>query len=80
MIGGYRALAGTLYFLGDFESARQYAMSGLQIWRAAGVQSHVEDLLTPAVGCLYFEGLSEWHIGEIASCHATMADSATIRP
>ena len=39
MIGAYRALAGTLYFLGDFESARQYAMRGVQIWRSGGVQS-----------------------------------------
>ena len=28
MIGAYRALAATLYFLGDFEAARQYAMRG----------------------------------------------------
>ena len=40
MIGAYRALAATLYFLGDFESARQYAMRGVQIWRSGGVQSH----------------------------------------
>ena len=39
MIGGYRALAVTLYFLGDFETARQYAMRGVQIWRSGGVQS-----------------------------------------
>ena len=39
MIGAYRALAGTLYFLGDFETARQYAMRGVQIWRSGGVQS-----------------------------------------
>ena len=43
MIGAYHALACTLYFLGDFESARQYAMRGLQIWRSGGVQSHAED-------------------------------------
>ena len=41
MIGAYRALAGTLYFLGDFETARQYAMRGVQIWRSGDVQSHV---------------------------------------
>ena len=41
MIGAYRALAATLYFLGDFEAARQYAMRGVQIWRSGGVQSHV---------------------------------------
>ena len=39
MIGAYRALAVTLYFLGDFETARQYAMRGVQIWRSGGVQS-----------------------------------------
>src|SRR5208282_3947821 len=33
MIGAYRALAVTLYYLGDFAAARQYAMRGLQIWR-----------------------------------------------
>ena len=49
-------------------------MRGLQIWRSEGIQSHAEDLLTPAVGCLYFEGLSEWHIGAVASCHASMKD------
>ena len=36
MIGAYRALAATLYFLGDFESARQNATCGLQIWRSGG--------------------------------------------
>jgi hypothetical protein len=78
MIGGYRALAGTHYFLGNFETACQYAMGGLQIWRSEGVQSHAEDLLTPAVGCLYFEALSEWHIGEVASCHDHMADAISL--
>ena len=39
MIGAYDALAATLYFLGDFEAARQYAMRGFQIWRSGGVQS-----------------------------------------
>ena len=37
MIGACRALAATLHYLGDFESARQYAMRGLQIWRSGGV-------------------------------------------
>ena len=68
MIGAYRVLAGTLYYLGDFESARQYAMSGVQIWRSGSVQSHPEDLDTPVVVCLCYQALSEWHLGEIASC------------
>ena len=49
MIGAYRALAVTLYFLGDFETARQYAMQGVQIWRSGGVQSPVEEVDAPAV-------------------------------
>ena len=54
MIGAYRALAATLFFLGDFESARQYAMRGVQIWRSGSVQSHAEDVDTPVVGCLCY--------------------------
>ena len=78
MIGAYRALAGTLYFLGDFESARQYAMRGVQIWRSGGVQSHAEEVDAPVVACLCYEALSEWHFGEIASCHATMAEAISL--
>ena len=78
MIGAYRALAATLYFLGDFETARQYAMHGVQIWRSGGVQSHVGRVGAPAVICLCYEALSEWHFGEIASCHATMAEAISL--
>src|SRR5271169_3747872 len=41
MIGAHRSLAATLYWLGDFETARQYAMHGVQIWRSGSVQSPV---------------------------------------
>ena len=78
MIGAYRALAATLYFLGDFETARQYAMRGVQIWRSGGVQSPVEEVDAPAVACLCYEALSEWHFGEIASCQATMAEAISL--
>src|SRR5271165_3710867 len=49
MMGAYRALAGTLFYFGNFESARQYAMCAIRIWRSRGVQSVVEDLDAPAV-------------------------------
>jgi hypothetical protein len=49
IIGACRALATTLYFLGDFESGRQYAMRGVQIWRSGNVQTHPEDYITPVV-------------------------------
>jgi hypothetical protein len=48
MMGAYRALAVNLYFLGDFEAARQYAMCGLQIWRSGSVHSPVEEFFAPA--------------------------------
>ena len=78
MIGAYRALAGTLYFLGDFETAREYAMRGVEIWRSGGVQSPVEEVVAPAVACLYFEAWSEWQLGESASCHANMAEAISL--
>jgi tetratricopeptide (TPR) repeat protein len=78
MIGAYRALAATLFYFGDFESARKYAMCGLQIWRSEGVQSYGEEYGSPVVSCLYYEGLSEWHLGETASCHAAMADAISL--
>ncbi len=78
MIGANRALAVTHYYLGDFEIARQYAMSGIQILRSGGVQSPVEEVTAPAVTCLIFEALSEWHFGEVASCKATMAEAIAL--
>ena len=78
MIGAHVALATTLYYLGDFEAARQYAMRGVQIWRSGGVQSLVEELSAPAVICLCYEAMSEWHLGEIASCQATMAEAISL--
>jgi hypothetical protein len=72
MMGAYRVLASTLYFLGDFETSRQYALRGLEIW-SSGVQRQVEEVSAPAVNCLCFKALTEWHIGQTDSCKATMA-------
>src|SRR5262245_4570783 len=75
MVGAYRTLATTRYFLGDFESARQNATYGLQIWRSERRQSPVEEVYAPPVVCLMVEALSGWHLGEIASCQAARAIS-----
>jgi tetratricopeptide (TPR) repeat protein len=72
MIGAYNGLASTHYFLGDFESARQYAMRGLEIWRSGSVELSAEDFYTPAVGHLAYEALTDWHLGEIRNCKAKM--------
>jgi len=78
MIGAYRALAVTHHYLGDFASAREYAMRGIEIWRSGAGQSHPEDLDTPVIRCLCFKALSEWHLGEIASCKGTMAEAISL--
>ena len=78
MIGAYRALAVTLSRMGDFEGAREYAVRGVQIWRSGGMQSHVEDVNAPAVICLCYEALSEWHLGEIGSCEVTMEEAVSL--
>src|SRR5271165_1813266 len=78
MIGAYRTLAVTFYYLGDLESARRYAMRGVQIWRSGGVESPIEEFTAPAVSCLSFEALSQWHFGEIVSYRATMAEAVSL--
>jgi hypothetical protein len=78
MLGAYNALACTLYFLGDFETARQYTMLGVQVWRSGGVQSHVEEVDAQAIGCLCHKALIEWHFGDITSCHATIAQAISL--
>jgi tetratricopeptide (TPR) repeat protein len=76
MIGAYNSLACTLYYLCDFESARQYAMRAVQIWRSGNVQSHPEDFDTPVVGCLCYQAMSEWHLGAV--CHASMDQAISL--
>jgi hypothetical protein len=64
MTGAYRALAITLFYLGDFEAARQHAIRGVRIWRSGGVQSHSADIDMAVVGCLCHEAVCEWCLGE----------------
>jgi tetratricopeptide (TPR) repeat protein len=78
MMGAYRTLAGTLFYLGSFESARRYAMCAVQIWRSGGVQSVLEELDAPAVVCLCYEALSSWHLGQTASCQATIVEAISL--
>jgi hypothetical protein len=78
MIGSCAALAATHYFLGNFETCGQYAIRGVQIWRSVGVQSSVEEVDVPEVGCLIFEALFKWHIGEIASSQVTIEEALSL--
>jgi hypothetical protein len=76
MIAAYNGLAATLYYLGDFELGQQYAMGGVEIWRSGNVRPYaIEDFHTPVVACLYHGAMSEWHLGQIASCQAHMDEA-----
>jgi hypothetical protein len=78
MVGAHCAFARTLYFMGDFEAARQHAMNGVELWRSGGETSPVEEVLAPAVACLCYRALSEWHVGGTASCRTTMAEAISM--
>jgi predicted ATPase len=77
-IWAYNALACTLYFSGNFEASGQNAVHGVRIWRSGNVQSLPEDVDMPVVSCLKQVALSEWHLGEIASCRATIAEAISL--
>jgi hypothetical protein len=70
IIGACQALVSTLYYLGEFETARQYAMRGVQIWRSGSVKYNAEDLDAPAVVCLCYEALCQ--------CHQTMEEAISL--
>jgi predicted ATPase len=78
MIAACGALGGTHYFLGNFETARQYITRALQIWRSGAVQFSLEEVDAQPVACLSHEALLQWHFGEIPSCHATIAEAISL--
>jgi len=53
-------------------------MRGLKIWHSGNVQSYAEDLFAPVVGCLCYAALSEWYLGEIASCQTHLEEAISI--
>jgi tetratricopeptide (TPR) repeat protein len=78
LVKAYMALAATLYYLGNFESAREHAIRGVQIWRTGAVKSQIEELDEPAIACLCHEALCAWHFGESSSCHAAIAEAISV--
>jgi tetratricopeptide (TPR) repeat protein len=78
MLEAYGALAVTLYCSGDYKTAQSYAMRAVQIWRSGNVQSHIGGPRTPIVVCLCYMAGSSWHLGEIASCQATIAEAISL--
>jgi tetratricopeptide (TPR) repeat protein len=76
MLAAYQVLAANFHFLGEFDLSRKYARHGIQIWRSGRVQSPIaEEIQAPVVNCLCYEAMSDWHFGEIASCHVLMDEA-----
>ena len=78
MLGAYDTLVTTLYFSGRFDAARKSAVLGLQIWRSGKVQSQVEEVIAPAVVCLLYKGVSEWHFGHLHKCTEDLAEASLL--
>jgi hypothetical protein len=78
IMGADSVLSCTLFYLGDFEASRQYARHGVHIWRSGRVQCYTEENLAPLVACLCFGAMSEWHLGEIASCRTVVAEAISV--
>jgi predicted ATPase len=77
-IEAYRALAVTLYCSGNFATAQQYMIRVVDSWRLGSVQPSKEAPQTPVVVCLCYLAGCEWHLGEIASCQATMVEAISL--
>jgi serine/threonine protein kinase/tetratricopeptide (TPR) repeat protein len=77
-VGAYFALAGTFYYLGDFDSARENARRGVQLWRSGGSSSLVQEVSAPVVSCLCYEALCAWHFGEIPFSRATIKEAIAL--
>jgi hypothetical protein len=94
LIGAYNALAGTFYFMGDFESTHQHAMRGVQVLRSESVQSHkraaellpistdvvdgVQEVGGSAVSVLCYEAQAKWHLGAIGSSQTIVAEAISL--
>jgi hypothetical protein len=59
----YMALAATLYYLGKFEAAHDYAAKGVAIWRSGEGKSQFEEIDAPEIAMLCHKALCEWHFG-----------------
>jgi len=78
LLGACRPLSCSYHYLGDFEASRRYAMRGLEVWRLEDVQPNAEDLHSPVVSCLCHGALSDWYLGEIASCRANLDEALSL--
>ena len=72
MMGAYRAFRSPRSTIRAISRPRdEYAMHGIQIWRSGHRAAlRLKRFTAPAVTCLCYQALCEWHFGEIASCRS----------
>jgi predicted ATPase len=78
MMGARRALAVSLFCVGDFQNARQHAVQSIQIWRSGGGYDFIQEVDAPPVTCLTTRALCEWHSGDVDSCNASIAEAIAL--
>jgi serine/threonine protein kinase/tetratricopeptide (TPR) repeat protein len=74
----YMALTATLYYLGKFEAAHDYATKGVTIWRSGEGRSQFEEIDAPEIAMLCHKSLCEWHFGQIDLSRASMAEAISV--
>jgi hypothetical protein len=45
------------------------------IWRSVSLQPSFEEVAVSPVSCLIFQAISDWHLGEISSCKASVVEA-----
>lgn len=70
MIGAYRSLCDTTYFMGSFARARDYADRGVAIWEAQGPTTIIGEISIPVVTCVSFAALALWQLGDAEGAFA----------
>lgn len=74
----HMALAATLYYLGEFEAAHDYAAKGVAVWRCGEGKSQFEEIDAPEIAMLCHRALCEWHFGKTLASRATMAEAISV--
>jgi adenylate cyclase len=64
MIGAYRSICDTTYFMGSFQLAKTHADHGMQIWEREGPTAVISgEISIPVVTCMCFSALASWQLG-----------------
>jgi len=63
LLGAYRALADTLFFLGRFLVGSRYAKKGVALWSTKHFPATIQEVTSPIVTCISVDAMPAWHLG-----------------